>query len=533
MVEINTEIQDLKSAVYGEDVRKAIIDALSKMNENINFTVDGISSEAQIYERFSDIPFADNKLFFCHVVNDGDDPDAPAIQPGYGWWNVIVFGGTPTRNTMLAFCPFINREHLYLRQKHDDIWYGWYDISPNALISNVAVTLARDGNVNIPMTFHWNGQPGTPKWLWGSISNSGEENYVWSPIQFDVSTAAQIRTINPDGGEYYGIYNLLCQYNKFGDGSFGLFINNITGDNYYYPVRTDVSTRAHQDRNGDYFDTTYLKNTGGTISGDINHEAHTIYTDGGVILRYPNFTYFTPPFVFPMNSSGYGGQKIYQGLICSDNIDSGIIVYIARGYNAEHNFISVDDNGNNSYGRVAIGYGNVYAERGFTSANGDYAEYWEYEDGNIDNEDRTGLFVTFIGNKIRIAQKGDNLVKVGVVSAAPSVIGDADNREWRGKYQKDIFGRFLLEDVENEDGSVSKVKVLSPDYDETQKYIKRSERPEWDAVGTHGKLVVCDDGTCQPDGFCVPTDGGIATAADDGFYVMERIDENHVRVYIR
>ena len=53
------------------------------------------------------------------------------------------------------------------------------------------------------------------------------------------------------------------------------------------------------------------------------------------------------------------------------------------------------------------------------------------------------------------------------------------------------------------------------------------------AVGTHGKLVVKDDGTCQVDGYCRPTDGGIATASDNGFYVMERINDTHIRVYLK
>ena len=73
----------------------------------------------------------------------------------------------------------------------------------------------------------------------------------------------------------------------------------------------------------------------------------------------------------------------------------------------------------------------------------------------------------------------------------------------------------------------------NPAWDETKEYIRRSERPEWDAVGTHGKLVVIDDGTCEEDSFCIPTDGGIATAAEDGFYVSERLDKNHIRIYMK
>ena len=183
-------------------------------------------------------------------------------------------------------------------------------------------------------------------------------------------------------------------------------------------------------------------------------------------------------------------------------------------------------------GYAYIWNGQVNAAK-FETHNADYAEFWEWADQNIADEDRVGLFVTFTGNKIMISEKGDPLVKVGVVSACPSVLGDSDQKEWLKKYKKDIYGRDIWEDVEQEDGTVVKDRVLNPEYDETQKYVKRADRPEWDAVGTHGKLVVRDDGTCQPDGFCVPTDGGIATAADEGFYVMERLDESHIRIYMR
>jgi len=49
-----------------------------------------------------------------------------------------------------------------------------------------------------------------------------------------------------------------------------------------------------------------------------------------------------------------------------------------------------------------------------------------------------------------------------------------------------------------------------------------------------GQLVVTDDGTCQPGGYCLPGADGIATSTEDqrGCRVMERKDATHVLVYV-
>jgi hypothetical protein len=41
---------------------------------------------------------------------------------------------------------------------------------------------------------------------------------------------------------------------------------------------------------------------------------------------------------------------------------------------------------------------------------------------------------------------------------------------------------------------------------------------------------VVDDGTCQEGEFCFAGENGIATAAEQGYYVMERLDDNHIKV---
>lgn len=52
-------------------------------------------------------------------------------------------------------------------------------------------------------------------------------------------------------------------------------------------------------------------------------------------------------------------------------------------------------------------------------------------------------------------------------------------------------------------------------------------------MGTHGELVVIDDGTCEAQGRCKPNNEAKATAAEDGFYVLERIDDKHIKIFMR
>ena len=108
----------------------------------------------------------------------------------------------------------------------------------------------------------------------------------------------------------------------------------------------------------------------------------------------------------------------------------------------------------------------------------DYAERFEtLEDCPI------GRFVTLKGEKIKLAQDGDFIL--GVTSDNPAIIGDKDN-------------------------------IGIP-------------------IGVIGKLVVEDDGTAQVDGFAVCGKDGIATAGTgyDCYRVMSRIDENHIRIWVK
>lgn len=188
------------------------------------------------------------------------------------------------------------------------------------------------------------------------------------------------------------------------------------------------------------------------------------------------------------------------------------------------------------------------------STTADYAEFFEWEDGNPDAEDRVGKFVTLNGDKISIATSNEDYI-LGIVSGEPFVLGNGDCDTWNGMYLRDEFGRTILEpapkieideetgeekEVFDEDGNIiyeGTRPVLNPDYDPTQPYISRFDRPEWSPVGMLGVLSVIQDGTCKVNGYCCCNSEGIATSCDrnteGACRIIEVINDKVARVIFR
>ena len=184
----------------------------------------------------------------------------------------------------------------------------------------------------------------------------------------------------------------------------------------------------------------------------------------------------------------------------------------------------------------------------------DYAEFFEWEDGNKNNEDRVGKFVTLHEDKIIIAESNEDYV-LGIVSGSPFVLGNGDCDVWTGMWMRDEFNRVIYEpalkleldkktgeikEVFDEDGNLiyeGKRRKLNPDYDPSQKYISRFDRPEWSPIGMLGVLSVIQDGTCAVNGYCCCNNEGIATACDrdtiGSYRVIKKISDQVVRVVFR
>ena len=165
--------------------------------------------------------------------------------------------------------------------------------------------------------------------------------------------------------------------------------------------------------------------------------------------------------------------------------------------------------------------GEVYAKGSYNTMSADYADLFEWVDGNPENEDRRGYLVSLDGDKI-IPAHGDEIY--GIISANPSVIGN-NPLEWHGKYKKDVFGCMILDD--------NGEPIISDDYDPEKVYVPRSQRPEWSPLGLVGRLIIVDNGTCKPNGYVSARNGiGTASLSPTNIRVLKRIDDNHVEVLL-
>lgn len=199
-----------------------------------------------------------------------------------------------------------------------------------------------------------------------------------------------------------------------------------------------------------------------------------------------------------------------------------------RSASSGYNFLlaSSDQNGTPDTEFILRGDGEGLCDGSFTGGGADYAEYFEWADGNPAGADRRGISVVLDGNKIREATVNDDPLKViGVVSGNPSVVGDAAWNKWSGKHLRDDFGSYVMEDyeawewaadVKQKDGTIKQEtysfafdavpeglevpddkkviiqqrRKLNPEWDPNVEYIPREDRPEWDTVGLMGKLRI-------------------------------------------
>ena len=91
--------------------------------------------------------------------------------------------------------------------------------------------------------------------------------------------------------------------------------------------------------------------------------------------------------------------------------------------------------------------GSVHSDGAYSSSGADYAEMFEWKDGNTSSEDRVGKTVVLDGNQIRLSTSDDAPATIiGVVSARPVVLGDAQDEKWKDKYETDSYGRYVFEE---------------------------------------------------------------------------------------
>ncbi|AGE49742.1 Chlorovirus glycoprotein repeat domain-containing protein, partial [Paramecium bursaria Chlorella virus Can18-4] len=153
------------------------------------------------------------------------------------------------------------------------------------------------------------------------------------------------------------------------------------------------------------------------------------------------------------------------------------------GYTAMQFITCTNDSAGNVF-RVR-GDGVVYGTGAYNSSGADYAEMFEWTDGNPMSEDRRCKTVTLVDDgKIRLSEPSDDPWNIfGIVSSRPTIVGDAAWNEWSGKYIRNKFGDKT---------------ILNSEYDPNSGYISREDRKEWDPIGLVGKLRVLPDQKVNP-----------------------------------
>ena len=229
-------------------------------------------------------------------------------------------------------------------------------------------------------------------------------------------------------------------------------------------------------------------------------------------------------------SSSSGQPSVNVGMTHASYTGSGVQIISTRAASGADFQLIEGFTGNAADRQFKVNSdGNFHADGSFSSSGADYAEMFEWKDGNSSSEDRVGKTVVLDGNQIRLSTSDDEQATIiGVVSARPVVLGDAQDEKWKDKYETDSYGRYVFEDytqtewtVETDDGAKElksyqtdmipsdvtvpddaivtskdengdnlKRRKLNTAYDKSKTYIPREDRKEYNAIGLVGKLRV-------------------------------------------
>lgn len=341
-----------------------------------------------------------------------------------------------------------------------------------------------------------------------------DDFYVWNHIRAG-------RLLDTTGDIYHTTNSTVQAYAaNVSDGSTGKYLTYIqaydTTDNDYAVFQSFTKyifglagETAHSERTS-----ACSIDTGGRIwaYGNI-HANRTRHGDAGSTNSYGARDGSITAYSGTGGTHGMVGYRGFTNIIGRESANTDDVFQVGVGY--------VDSSG----GQLKIEFdavGNGYFDGGADLGNADYAEYFEWEDGNPNNEDRRGYPVALAADgKIKIATSVDDDF-LGIVSVEAAVCGDSAWAAWSGKWAKDKFGQNVFEDYELlcwggydeetdsygvqttreamiaqgreadiPDDAITITKQrqkLSDDFDPTHEYIPRKDRQEWQAIGLMGKL---------------------------------------------
>jgi hypothetical protein len=368
-------------------------------------------------------------------------------------------------------------------------------------------------------------------------------------VNADPTTTGDVFFVTADGLTTGSILNLVSDSTSTGTRSLGFIHNDNTlaTGTTILSLQQDAAQRAlFIDQNGN--DTSIEIDAASTTSNVISVTADST-TIGAVILVSADALTAGKMMLLESNSSSassrnlaainninssatgatplYLSQSANNGVLRVDALNASMTgiaqeIYGTRAASTAYSFAKYYSSAGSDVEFNFRGDGEAFADGSFTGGGADYAEYYEWEDGNPTNEDRRGIVVDLIGDKIRPATESSTAETIwGVISGNPSVVGDSAWNKWADKYITDDFGSYVMEEYEvwswtvtNKNGieegmvfeadkipddmevprekevTVQLRRKLNPEFNPDLEYIPREKRKEWDCVGLMGKLRV-------------------------------------------
>jgi hypothetical protein len=205
---------------------------------------------------------------------------------------------------------------------------------------------------------------------------------------------------------------------------------------------------------------------------------------------------------FAYSNANYSAHSDY-GFTGGGATDGVVYRAVGQAYLAVDDLFRIRDNVDNNENKkfeFNTNDGSAGADTTFDSNNFDFAEMFEWSDGNPDAEDRIGysVCVDTLTGKVRKAEEGDT--PFGIVSGTASFVANAGHHKWAGYAKRDEWGRPLQEPAYNGEGEPlldaegnHRTKMaVNPEWDESlvNTYVSRFKRPEWACVGVMGQVYM-------------------------------------------
>lgn len=179
--------------------------------------------------------------------------------------------------------------------------------------------------------------------------------------------------------------------------------------------------------------------------------------------------------------SGHAAHATYVGEMITLNA--------VRAATSSYNFLMARSNDGGDTEINLRGDGTILSDNAATTP-ADYAEFFENEAYGILP---WGSSVCLIDGKAALASDnpGETIIGVARPYGASAIVGNSHWARWSGKYERDLWGRYVLD--ANGD------RILSPGFNPALPYMPRHERPEeWTIVGLVGQVAVLDGEPVNP-----------------------------------